>query len=260
MRNFARCGKVNYLVLVWALWVLGACAAEDGRSAPLTVSAAASLAFAFEELAPLFERETGLKVTYNFSSSGRLAHQIEEGAPVDVFVSANAAYVERLAAQGLIAPDSSYPFARGALVLWTRRDGPLAAAELRDVLKAERFAIANPNYAPYGAAARQALQRAGLWEGVQDRLILAANAQQTLQYAKSGNVDAALVALSLSRQSGGKWVAVSEQLYDPINQVVTVIKGSPRLAEAHRFSAFLRGGPARVVLQRYGFLTPEDSS
>lgn len=254
----ARRPQRNCLGFLFAILVLSACGGEGSGS--LTVSAAASLSFAFEEIAPLFERETNLKVAYNFASSGRLTHQIEEGAPVDVFASANAAYVDRLAEQGLIVPESRHRFARGALALWMREDSPLAATELRDVLQAKRFAIANPAYAPYGVAARQALQRAGLWDRMQDRLILAANVRQTMQYAASGNVDAALVAVSLGEQSTGKWIRVDEKLYDPIYQVLVVIKDSPRLEAAHRFSAFLRSDPARAVLQRYGFLAPEVGS
>ena len=245
-------------VLLLAL-VTGACSSDNsGAAVSLTVSAAASLTFAFEEIAPLFERETGIKVVYNFGSSGQLARQIEQGAPVDLFASANLAYIEELEKQGLTLPQTRTLFARGHLILWCRADGPPQLHSLEDLLQPEieRFAMANPDYAPYGVAARQALRNTGLWEKLQPKLILGQHARQTLHYAESGNVDAALVARSLARQHEGRWIALDENLYTPIHQALALVASTVHPEAARRFAAFVTTPRAQTILHQYGFLPP----
>ena len=126
-----------------------------------------------------------------------MAQQVEQGAPVDLFAAADVLRIDALEAKGLILPDTRKVYALGRIALWTRADSPLRLERLEDLLRPEvqRIAIANPDHAPYGVAARQAMQSAGIWEKLQDRLVLAENAQQTLQYAQTGNVDAAIVPL-----------------------------------------------------------------
>ena len=133
---------------------------------------------------------------------------------------------------------------------------------VEDLLTPEvrRVAIANPEHAPYGVAARQALQTAGVWEAVEPRLVLGENVRQALQYAETGNVDAALVPLSLSVASDGKWTLVPEALHTPIDQALGVVAGGPRQAEARDFAAFITGPQGQAVLQEYGFMPPEEVS
>src|SRR5215208_7950444 len=189
-------------VLFCGVILLTACRSSPTGTGPvtLTVSAAADLTPAFEELGELFRNETGIKVTFNFGSTGQLAQQIEQGAPVDLLAAANVSCVEELERQNLILPNTKALYAQGRITLWTRSDSPLKLEHVEDLAKPEvrRIAIANPEHAPYGEAARQALQSAGIWDRVSSRLVFGENISQTLQYAETGNVDAAIVALSLS--------------------------------------------------------------
>ncbi len=248
-----------YFLLFFLYLFSGNCSNNRTDPAPtLTVSAAASLTIAFKELAPLFEEHSGIKVIYNFGSSGKLTHQIEQGAPVDLFASANSVYIDSLAAKNLIAAGTFTHFGRGHLVLWSRSDSPLKLDNLNDLLQPEikRFAIANPDHAPYGIAARQALQRANLWARLQPKLVMGQNVRQALHYAETGNVDAALVARSLSQPGTGRWVAVPVKLYSPPHQSMAVMKSSEHPREAGRFASFVESPQARSIMQKYGFLPP----
>jgi molybdate transport system substrate-binding protein len=224
----------------------------------LTVSAASDLTPAFQEIGKLFEQKDGTKVTFNFGSTGQLTQQIEQGAPVDLFAAANVSFVEGLEKKGLIIPDTRALYAQGRITLWTRDDNPHKLERVEDLAKPEfkKVAIANPEHAPYGLAAREALQTAGVWETVSQKLVYGENISQTLQYAESGNVDAAVVALSLSTQSKGRWVLIPAELHRPLNQALAVIKGTKHEQEARRFAAFVNSAEGRAVMRRYGFVLP----
>ncbi|MCM3870659.1 MAG: molybdate ABC transporter substrate-binding protein [Pyrinomonadaceae bacterium] len=231
-----------------------------GKETPvtLTVSAAADLAPAFEEIGRLFERESGVKVTFNFGSTGQLAQQIEQGAPVDLFAAANVSFVDELERKNLIIPETKALYAQGRITLWTRSDSPLKLERLEDLAGSEvrHVAIANPEHAPYGQAAREALQSAGVWERVSSRLVFGENVRQTLQYAETGNVDAAIVALSLSIKSNGRWVLISEKLHKQLNQALAVPRGTRHEAEARRFASFINSPQGRPIMRSYGFILP----
>jgi molybdate transport system substrate-binding protein len=226
----------------------------------LVVSAASNLILALEELGTRYEHETGKAVTFNFAASGQLAQQIDQGAPVDLFVSANVAYVEDLATNGRVLPDSVQVYAQGRITLWTRADSALTMESIHDLLdpEVERVAIANPEHAPYGVAARQALQTAGVWEGIQPKLVLGENVRQALQFAETGNVDAALLPLSLSITSDGHWVYIPDDLHMPIDQALGVVADSPHQAEARDFAAFITGAQGQTILGEHGFMPPEE--
>jgi molybdate transport system substrate-binding protein len=198
------------------------------------------------------------KVLFNFGSSGQLAQQIESGAPVDVFVSANTGFVEKLEQHGFILPETTRPYARGRLTLWTRTDSPLRLRQLEDVTRSEvrRIAIANPTHAPYGMAAREALQSIGIWEQIQPKLVMGENVRQTLQYAATGNVEAAIVARSLSVQHEGRWVLIPEALHRPIVQALGVVTQTQHEPQARQFVAFVTAPQGQAVLRKYGFDTP----
>ena len=232
-------------------------------SVTLTVSAASSLSAAFTEIGKLFEAQTGNIVLFNFGASGSLAQQIEQGAPVDLFAAANVGFVDDLQKKGLVLPDTVQNYARGQIVLWTRSDSPVKLERIVDLAQPVigKVAIANPDRAPYGLAAREALKAAGVWETVQPKLVIAETIQQTHQYAETGNVDAAIGALSLSvpAAAGGKpgrYVIVPQELYAPLDQALAVIKGTKNEAAARAFAAFLTGPRGREVLQKYGFIVP----
>jgi molybdate transport system substrate-binding protein len=232
------------------------------RPVTLLVSAASDLTFAFQELGALFEQTTGTKVIFNFGSTGQLAQQIERGAPADLFAAANVAFITMLERQGLIIPDTKVPYARGRLTLWMRADSPLHLTRLEELTRPDvrRIAIANPSHAPYGMAAREALQSAGLWERLQPKLVMGENVRQTLQYAATGNVDVAIVALSLSVQHAGRWARIPEALHRPIVQMLAVLKQTQHEPQARRFAAFISGPQGRPIMRKYGFILPSEET
>ena len=255
------CRGALLIILISGVVLLTTCrSSTSSREAPitLTVSAAADLTPPFEELGKLFESETGVKVIFNFGSTGQLTQQIEQGAPVDLLAAANVSFVEELEQKNLILSDTKALYAQGRITLWTRNDSPLKLERVEDLARDEvkRIAIANPEHAPYGEAARQALQSAGIWERVSSRLVFGENILQTLQYAETGNVDAAIVALSLSVQSNGRWTLISEKTHQPLNQALAVIKGTRHEAEARRFASFINSPQGRTIMRKYGFILP----
>jgi molybdate transport system substrate-binding protein len=251
------------MVKYWALFALLLTLAGCNRrveDVELTVSAAADLTPAFQELGGLFTEQTGIRVAFNFGSTGQLAQQIEQGAAVDVFAAANQSYIADLEKAGLVISDTIALYAQGRITIWTRSDSPLSFASLNDLAQAEvsRIAIANPEHAPYGVAAREALQSAGLWGSLEPKLVFGENVAQTLQFAETGNVDAAIVALSLSIAAGddGRWVLIPAGLHNPLNQALAVASSSRHQAEARQFAAFVNSEAGRKVMRRYGFILP----
>jgi molybdate transport system substrate-binding protein len=230
------------------------------QSAPpeLTVAAASDLANAFEEIGREFQKATNTKVVFNFGSSGLLTRQIEQGAPIDLFASANVDYINQLEQKGLIVPGTKKLYARGRITLWTSTNSGVRIERLADLNRPEvkRIAIANPEHAPYGMAAKQALENAGLWESVKPRIVYGENIRQTLQYAQTGNVEVAIVALSLSSQSDGQWVLIPEELHAPLDQAFGVIKGSHNETAARAFGDFVLGQQGQAIMNRYGFTLP----
>ncbi len=224
----------------------------------LLVSAAANLADVLPPLLDAFQERTGIRVHVNYGNTAQLAAQIERGAPADLFLAADRRHVESLANKGLVLPETVRVYARGKLVLWARADSGLALTSLAELASSRvgRIAIANPDQAPYGAAARQALQRLGLWDALQPKIVIAENIQQAFQYARSGNADVAFTALSLVVGESGKRLEVPPELYDPIDQALAVVKGTRREAEARRLADFLVGPEAAAVWQRYGYDLP----
>lgn len=231
-------------------------------TAELTVAAAADLTPAFQEIGALFERQTGIRVVFNFGSTGQLAQQIERGAPFDVFYAANKSFIEELNRNGLVIPETMEIYAQGRLTLWTRPDSPRKPERIEDLVAPEyaRIAIANPEHAPYGQAAKEALQRAGIWEAVEPRLVYGENVAQTLTLADTGNVDVAIVALSLSVQGNGSWTIIPAELHPdhPLIQMVAAIRGTPREAEARQFIAFVNGPDGHAIMKKYGFILPNE--
>ncbi len=243
--------------------VLAACApvpapAPARQPVTLTVSAASDLTPAFTEIGAAFEQQTGDKVAFNFGSTGQLGQQIAKGADVDVFAAASVSAVDDLDRQGLVLAGTRKIYARGALVMWTRPDSPLHLAAIQDLAGpgVTHVAIANPDHAPYGVAAREALQSAGLWDSLQPRLVMGENVSQAFQYAQSGNVDAALLPLSLVIQGSGRYVPVPENLYKPIDQALAVIKTTRAPDAARAFEGFVAGTQGQQVLKKYGFTVP----
>jgi molybdate transport system substrate-binding protein len=245
--------------LVLAGWLILDGPAQQGDE-PLTVAAAANLQFAFTEIGQLFEAETGQAVVFSFGSSGNLAHQIEHGAPVDVFAAANAAYVDELQAQDLIVASSRQVYAQGRVVLAVHRASGVQVTSLQDLLGADvtYVALANPAHAPYGLAAQQALQSAGLWEALQPKLVYGETVHQAMRFVQTGNAETGLIALAVADVPELDYTLVDASLHQPLNQVIAVIQGTPRLAASESFVAFVRGPQGQRVLRRYGFEVPDN--
>lgn len=251
--------------IVAALCVLLASGTFARAAEVPTIAAAADLNFALTELAQTFNRDTGRSVKLVFGSSGTFAAQIRQGAPFEMFLSADEAYVQALAEAGRTqGPGDLY--AIGRLALFAPHGSPVKAdARLADLRRAladgrlQRLAIANPEHAPYGRAAREALQRQGLWDRAQPRLVLGENASQATQFAVSGAAQAGLIpyalALAPAVSAKGRYALVPADWHQPLRQRMVLIKGAGETARA--FYAYLRQPKARAVLARYGFSLPD---
>jgi molybdate transport system substrate-binding protein len=256
---------MRQLLVVLLVIILSPCLGCHRKSpepeSELTVAAASDLAPAFEELGREFEHQRKVKTVFSFGSSGLLAKQIENGAPMDLFAAANVEYVDQLERKGLTVPGTKALYARGRITLWTLKASRLSIQSISDLTLAEvkRIAIANPDHAPYGMAARQALTSAGIWEAVKPKLVYGENIRQTMQYAQTGNVEVAIVALSLSLHSEGHWVLIPEDLHEPLDQALVVLKGSKHEQEARQFAEFINSPPGRLVMRKYGFTLPGET-
>jgi molybdate transport system substrate-binding protein len=201
-----------------------------------------------------FRRLHGYEVTFSFGASGQLAQQVRQGAPFDVYAPAARSYCEAVERDGLLE-GGCMPFALGHLVAWSR---DVALGSL-DQLRGDpnlRVVLANPGYAPYGLAAQQSLQSAGLWEALQPQIIYADSVAHAFQMAATGNADVALVAKSLVRDEGGNALDVDPSLHEPIEQVAAVLKSSAKKDAARAFVAYLSGPESRRILETYGFGHP----
>jgi len=228
---------------------------------PVRVAAAADLAHAFDEIQAAFVAQTPSRLTLTVGASGLLAKQITQGAPFDLFLAANSGYVEQVVRASACDGSTVHVYARGRLVIWTKR--AQAATLTLAALAEPRFAhiaIANPEHAPYGAAAREALTGAKVWSQIASRVVYGENVQQALELAKTGNADAAIVGLSLAlAQQSGSWAPVDETLYAPIDQSLVVCKHGENPAGARRLADFLSAPAGRTILRKYGFLLPGEA-
>lgn len=233
--------------------------AQPAAREPVTVFAAADLAQPFAEIAKAFEAARGIPVRMVIGATGHLALQIEHGAPADVFFAANVAFVDGLRAKGIVVPESERVYARGRLIVATAAKTGVSVSSLADLARADikRIAIANPETAPYGAAARQALQSARLWEALRPKLVYGENVRQTLQFVESGAVDAGIVGATAARAPGIRATPVDARLHAPIDQAAAIVAASKHRAEARAFLDYVLGIDGRRVLARYGFAFPD---
>ena len=245
--------------LVLAALVLESSARVLAAEPPtLTVFAAADLAFALRDLAPRFEKAVGVKVALVLGSTGNLARQIEHGAPADVFFAANETFVDELVAKDAVIPQTRALYAQGRIVLATPKAFGPRLDDLRQLTnsRVRRVAIANPQHAPYGKAAEQALRKLGLWDAVRPKLVYGENIRHTLQFLQTGAADAGIVALSVASVPEIDWVPIDPTLHAPLNQVVAVVRRSGRPELGVAFVQFVNGGEGRQVMKRYGFVLP----
>jgi molybdate transport system substrate-binding protein len=227
---------------------------------PLKVAGASDLSIAFEEVGAAFTKKTGKKVVFTFGATGMLTKQIQEGAPFDVFAAANVSFVDQLIEAKAAVGDSKVLYARGHIVVMGSAGGD-APAKLEDLADAKykKIAIANPEHAPYGKAAKQALIKAGVLPAIESRLVFGENVLQTMQFAESGNADAAIVALSLAINSKNKYTNIEESLHEPIDQAMAICEGSKQKGPAAEFVAFVNSDDGRAIMKRSGFLLPGEA-
>jgi molybdate transport system substrate-binding protein len=230
---------------------------------PLRVAAAADLAHAFVELGPAFSAQSATPVDLKLTlgATGLLSRQLVQGAPFDLFLAANLSYVDQVVKAGACDGKSVATYARGRLVIWSKG---AAGAELSpSSLSNARFkhiAIANPEHAPYGKAARDALTRAGVWSSVSERLVYGENVQQAFELARSGNADLAIVGLSLAMsEPKGSWSMLDEALYAPIDQALVVCNRGTNSDGARRLKAFIEAPAGRAILRKFGFSMPGEA-
>lgn len=251
---------LRFLGVALALLVPGM---APGTEPPL-VAAASDLQFALGEIAERFAGETGDPVRIGFGSSGNLSRQIRQGAPFQVFLSADERYVLDLAQEGL-TEDQGVLYAEGRLVILVPVDSPLRADGTLEDLRAavvdgrlRRFAIANPDHAPYGSRAAEVLRLKGLWEPIQNRLVLGENVSQAAQFATSGSTQGGIVAYSLVRSPQvaalGRFALIPAEWHAPLRQRLVLLKGAGPIAK--RFYSFVQSPLARTILARFGFLLP----
>lgn len=232
------------------------------HAAPLTVAVAANVKYAFDELAVEFKKDTGIEVQGIFSSSGKIITQVKNGAPFDVFISADTEFPDALYKEGL-AVTKPKVYAYGVLVLWTTKDLDLSKGlPLLTDSKVQKIAIANPRTAPYGRAAIQVLENIKLNTTLETRLVYGESITQATQFVDSGAADIGFIAKSIVLAPGmagkGKWVEVQKSSYEPIAQAVVVLKhGAETQSEsAHKFVDFLFTPRARSIFAKYGYGLP----
>lgn len=239
-------------------------AQQSAASQELVVAAAADLSSALKDVGDGFQKKTGVTVKLSFGASGALTQQIQNGAPFDVFFSADMDYPRKLIDGGQADGASLYEYAVGKLVLWVPADSPLDLQHqgMNSLLdpSVKKIAIANPEHAPYGRAAVAALKHEGLYDRVSDRLVLGENVSQAAQFVESGNAQAGFVALAHAvapaMQGKGKYWEVPATAYPPLIQGVVVLAHSQHKKEATQFLEYIKTKETAELLRKYGFSIP----
>ena len=235
-------------------------AGSQTAAPPLAIAAASDLQSVFPLVAQRFERETGQRVALTFGSSGNFFAQLQNGAPFDLFFSADVEYPRRLDVSQLAEPGTIYEYATGRIVLWSRSDGGVRVDQGLAVLadpKVRRIAIANPDHAPYGRAAVAALQHEQLYDRVRSKLVLGENISQAAQFAQSGNADAGILAMSLALapalRNSGSYQEIPETFHPPLRQAAIVLRASRKKDGARKFLEFLKTPEIVRLMEEYGF-------
>ena len=260
--TFARCtrqwdgGRARVPLLVAAVWWLlsGSVAAGAVYADEVRVAVAANFSSAAQEIGELFADATGHEALLSFGSSGQLYAQVTQGAPFDVFLAADRSYPRRSVTDGHGVADSVFTYATGRLVLFSADPARVTGRASLEEGEFTRLAIANPDLAPYGAAAVEVLEALGLADRLRSRLVRGNNVAQTYQFVVTGNAELGFAALAqvIGHQHGSRWIVPSE-LHSPIAQDAVLLARAADSEAASAFLAFLRGGAAAAVLERYGY-------
>ena len=220
---------------------------------PLKIAAASDLTEAFTELGTRFETQTKTRVVFSFGSSGLLSKQLSEGAPFDLFFAADAASVDATVKASACDGTTIQRYARGRLAAWSLSRELTSLEAIADESN-KRIALANPEHAPYGRAAKQALEQSGLWKRIEPRVVYAENVRQALQLAQTGNAEVALVAYSnVINRADGHTLLLDEALYAPIDQMLVRCTRGAQPGAAKRFLEFLDTPASRALMEKSGF-------
>jgi molybdate transport system substrate-binding protein len=257
--------NLRRLALVFALLLgLGGkfCEAQE-----ITVAAAADLQFVMQDIAARFQKETGKTVKLTYGSSGNFFQQLQNGAPFDMFFSANLDYPRKLEAAGLTEPGTFYQYAVGKIVIWVPNDSKLdVSSGLQSLLSAsiKKIAIANPQHAPYGQAAVAAMKKENVYDKVADKFVLGENISQTATFVVSGSADVGIVALSLAlspnMKDKGRYSEIPLGDYPPIEQACVILKSSQQKDAAKAFLNFIKTPAVAELFRTYGFAVPAGST
>jgi molybdate transport system substrate-binding protein len=248
--------------LLFACALLLSLSAQAGK---ITIAAAADMKFAMDEIITTFKKvNPGDEVDVIYGSSGKFHTQIQQGAPYDLYFSADIAFPRALAGIGFAASEVK-PYAFGRIVLWSASldTSRMTLGSLTDP-KITRIAIANPKHAPYGKRAEEALRASGLWDRVEHKLVYGENIAHTAQFVQTGNAQVGIIALSLAinpelAKKGGYWL-IPDSLHQPLEQGYIITKRSANNTLAWRFADYMGGPSARAVMVKYGFLLPGDTT
>jgi len=257
--------SIGFFILTLLILFFTVSPASAVQREVINVAAASSFSYALKEIEKGFEAEGHVELRIIFGSSGVLTRQIQGGAPFDVFISANIGYMKTLLRSKALRPDSMRRFARGALVLVIRTGAEGRGQKVNGLdglleKNIRKVAIANPEHAPYGKAAVEALKKAGLFRKIKKKLVYGENVRQAMQFVDSGNASAGFIALSIApadKGAGGiRVLSVDPSLYKPIEQTVALIKTTGHGKAAQEFVDYLTGPAGLKILQKYGFRAP----
>jgi molybdate transport system substrate-binding protein len=227
---------------------------QDTAKPRLTIAAAANLTDVAQVLGTRFEAATGIHAVFSFGSTAQLTQQIENGAPFDVFLAADAEHVQELDRKGLLSPGSRAAYANGVLALWVPSTAtPVNRIDDLMLPQVRVIAVAKPELAPYGEASMEALRAAGILDRVKAKIVYSDNISMAKQYGASGNADAVFTAYSLVMKESGKVIRIDDKLHRPITQELGVMAASPHKAEAARFTYFVLHGDGRAILADSGY-------
>ncbi len=253
-------GGFGMNTLIWKLGLFIVCTSMIVHSQEIRVAAASDLQFVFQEVAARFEQQTGNSVKLSFGSSGNFFSQIQNGAPYDLFFSADAEYPHQLESAGFTEPGTLQQYATGKIVLWTTSDSGLDVSRGLSVLLESgvtKIALANPMHAPYGRAAVEALKAAGIYDKITNKLIYGENVSQAAQFVASGNAQAGILAFSLAAspvmKAKGKYFIVPADSYSTLDKVGVVLRSSQQKKVAKCFMEFIGGVEITELMREYGF-------
>ena len=259
MRSFKGSANSKYFGLVLVILFCSLLA----RAQEISIAAASDLQFVFKEVAGRFEKQSGASVKLSFGSSGNFFSQIQNGAPFDLFFSADIEYPQKLESGGFTEPGTLYQYARGKIVLWVPNESEIDVGQGLKALLSSRIkkvAIANPAHAPYGRAAVAAMKSAGVYEGVSQKLVFGENISQAANFVASGNAGAGIIALSLALSPNmklkGRYFLIPLDSYPPLDQAGVALKSSSNKKVAGCFLEFLQTPEIVELMEQYGFELP----